>query len=119
MPVMKLNDYSMENLTAGLRRFYETPAPVPPRCPRAKRDWLIFQHNVKKLSNEELFLLCYMEELDGSPNIDLFGHEITARDFTYTDYTAFLKSKGLHSIANTLTEAESCPDVVKKQGAVA
>jgi hypothetical protein len=96
---MKKNDYSMDALAARLRRFYETPAPVPPRCGRAKRNWLIFQHNVKKLSNEELFLLCYVEEIDGNlAQTDLFGHEITARGFSYADYTAFLKSKGLPTL---------------------
>jgi hypothetical protein len=114
MPVMKQNDYSMENLTAGLRRFYETPAPVPPRCSRARRDWLIFQHNIKKLSDEELFLLCYLEELDGNRSMtDLFGHEITARGFTYADYTAFLKSKGLPTLAEVIAE-EKTADQAKK-----
>ena len=113
MPV-KQNDYGWDSLAERLRRFYETPAPVPKRCARARRDWLIFQHNVKKLSNEDLFLLCYVEEMDGNTyQCDLFGHEITARGFSYGDYTAFLKAKGLHTLTETALDDKKAADSPK------
>jgi hypothetical protein len=119
--LVKQNDYGWDSLAERLRRFYETPAPVPKRCARTKRDWLIFQHNVKKLSDEDLFLLCYVEEMDGNTRqCDLFGHEITARGFSYGDYTAFLKAKGLPAIAGTALEepkASDTPKTVSKRSA--
>ncbi|MDR0512984.1 MAG: hypothetical protein LBG93_07780 [Treponema sp.] len=59
---MKKTTYDFDELVAKLRKFYESSAPIPPRCSKAKKDQIVFQHNVRKLSDEDLFLITYVEE---------------------------------------------------------
>jgi len=102
---MKKTTYDFDTLLAKLRKFYETGAPVPPRCSKAKTDQIVFQHNVKKLSDDDLFLLAYVEEVDGNiSRFYQFGEEIKSRGFTYGQYTEFLKSKGIPAIDDVIAE---------------
>ena len=90
---MKKTTYHFDELLAKLRKFYQTPAEVPLRCTQAKKDQIVFRHNVRKLSDEDLFLLTYVEEEDGnSCRVDQFGQEITVRGYTYQQYRAFIDS---------------------------
>ena len=102
---MKKTTYHFDELLAKLRKFYAMSAPIPPRCSPAKTDRIVFQHNVKKLSDEDLFLLAYVEEVDGNASrFYQFGEEIIARGFTYGQYTEFLKSKGIPAIDDVIAE---------------
>ena len=91
---MKKTSYHFDELLAKLRKFYETPAPVNPRLRnQAKVDQIVFQHNVKKLSDDDLFLIAYLEEEDGnSYRFNQFGQEILSRGFTYKQYKGFIAS---------------------------
>jgi len=91
---MKKTTYHFDELLAKLRKFYETPAPVNPRLRnQAKIDQAVFQHNVKKLSDEDLFLITYVEDEDGnSYRVNMFGNEIMARGFNYQQYREFINS---------------------------